>query len=379
MKPIPYGRHSVDAADLDALKLALESGWLTTGPLVGQFEAALAAHAETQHCVAVNSGTAALHSAYFGAGLSKGDELVTSPLTFVATASTAIHLGAVVRFADVSAGTGNIDPAAATAAITPKTKLLVPVDYAGHPADYDELDNIVRDRAIPIIADAAHSLGATYKGRKVGALAAATALSFHPVKLLTTGEGGAVLTNNPDWALRCRRFRNHGIVREPADLQQPGPSWYYEIESLGFNYRIPDLLCALGLSQLKKMQGFLTRRREIAQRYYSDLSELPGISLPQVESEVEPAWHLFVIRVDDATCREPLFSFFQAAGLGVQLHYQPIYLHPYFRDQGYRQGTCPVAEDFASRAISIPVFPDMSDADVDYVIETVSAGVRQFC
>lgn len=379
MKSIPYGRHSIDATDLDALKLALESGWLTTGPLVDEFEQVLAAYAGTQHCVAVNSGTAALHSAYFGAGLSNGDELVTSPLTFIATASTAVHLGAVVRFADISAGTGNIDPQAAAAAVNSKTRLLVAVDYAGHPADYDRLDEIVRARAIPIIADAAHSLGATYQGRRVGALAAATALSFHPVKLLTTSEGGAVLTNNPQWAQRSRRFRNHGIVREPEDLQQPGPAWYYEVAELGFNYRIPDLLCALGLSQLKKMDGFLARRRAIAQRYCSALREIPGISLPQVESGVEPAWHLFVIRVDDPACREPLFAYFQKAGLGVQLHYQPVYMHPYFRDQGYRQGMCPVAEDFTSRAISIPLFPDMTDAEVDYVVETVAAGAHQLC
>ena len=379
MKSIPYGRHSVDDADLVAIKEALESGWLTTGRLVGEFERALAMLTESEHCVAVNSGTAALHAAYFAAGLSEGDEIVTSPLTFIATASAAVHLGATVRFADVCAATGNIDPENAAAAVNDRTRLLVPVDYAGHPADYTRLQQLTNSTGISLVADAAHSLGASYHGRPVGVLADATTLSFHPVKLLATAEGGAVLTANSEWAQRMRRFRNHGIIREPLTGESSRPAWFYEVEELGFNYRIPDVLCALGLSQLKKTDGFLSRRREIVQRYLDAFHGVAGIELPATEPDVDPAWHLFVLRVEDPSRRDTLFKHLQAAGLGVQLHYRPVYLHSYFRDRGYLQGQCPNAEDFASRAISIPLFPGMADDDVDYVIDTVTAAVTELC
>ena len=370
---IPYGRQWVDESDIAAVTRVLNGDWLTTGPAVDAFEAALASKAGVDRAVAVNSGSAALHVAYFAAGLSSGDEIVTSPLTFVATASCALHLGATVRFADVDPATGKLLPEAAEALVGERCRLIVPVDYAGHPADYDAMRAVADSRGLSIVSDAAHSFGATRNGKTVAQLADATATSFHPVKVMTTAEGGAVLTSNLDWAARADRFRNHGIEREPTRQRRIGGSAYYEVQDTGFNYRLPDVLCALGLSQLQRLDAFIARRQAIAARYSSAFSSLDALELPTTEPGSSPSWHLYVVRVRDAKRRDAFFDRLREEGLGVQIHYPPVHRHPLFEDLGYEAGSCPVAEDFAARAISLPMFPAMSDGDIERVIETVEA------
>jgi len=374
---LPYGRQWLDDEDADAVLRVLNGDWLTTGPVVDEFEQALASYSGARYAVAVSSGTAALHTAYASAGLTRGDSIVTSPLTFVATASTAMQLGAEVHFADVHASTGTLDPKAVEENLSENTKLIVPVDYAGHPVDYAAIKRVASTRDVRIVADAAHSLGARYQGHPVGTLADATTLSFHPVKAMTTAEGGAILTNDDEWRQRAMSFRNHGIVRDSARMKDSRGSWYYEVQSLGLNYRIPDVLCALGLTQLKKLEQFLARRREIAARYNKALASVAGLELPVEEEYAESAWHLYVIRVQDQQRREKFFEYLKNEGVGVQLHYMPIYQHPVFQNLGYKMGCCPVAEDFAARAISIPLYPRMDDADVDRVIETLASGAKE--
>jgi UDP-4-amino-4,6-dideoxy-N-acetyl-beta-L-altrosamine transaminase len=373
---LPYGRQWVDDDDVEAVARVLRGDWLTTGPAVEAFETALRGRSGAKHAVAVSSGTAALHTAYHAMGLGGGDEIVTSPLTFVATAAAAMHLGATVRFADVDPRTGNLDPEAAAAAIGPATRLLVPVDYAGHPADYRALGKVAAARGVRVVSDAAHSFGASAGGRPVGTLADVTATSFHPVKPVTTAEGGAVLTDLDDVADRASRFRSHGIVRDPEKLRGSGGAWYHEVQTLGLNYRLPDVLCALGVSQLLKLERFLARRRDIAARYTAAFAGTAGIETPTVLAGVEPGWHLYVLRVTKSSRREPLFTFLRGQGIGVQLHYIPVYHHPAFRDLGYEPGLCPRAEDLSSRAISLPIFPAMRDGDADRVIDAVLRGAR---
>lgn len=375
---LPYGRQSVDEADIEAVVEVLRSDFLTTGPAVTRFEGALTSVSGAQHAVAVNSGTSALHAMYFAAGLGAGDEIITSPLTFAATANAALYLGASVRFVDVEPDTGNLDPALVEEAITPKTKLVVPVDFAGHPAEYDALQEVVEEHGITLVADAAHSLGATYKGRSVGTLAAATEVSFHPVKPVTTAEGGAVLTDDPNLAARARIFQTHGITKTPADLQSTDEgAWWYEQHHLGFNYRLTDVQAALGTSQLGRLSRFIERRREIAQLYDQALTGLDGILLPGRRPYVESGWHLYVLRVEDPALRRPLFEELRSQNIGVQVHYLPVYYHPYYQDLGYPRGLAPNAEAFYNRAISLPIFPAMSDTDVTRVVEVIRAFLRK--
>ncbi len=379
-KFLPYGRQWLDEADIDSIVKVLRSDYLTTGPLVERFEGSLASFTGARFASVVNSGTSALHAAYFAAGLEAGDEIVTSPLTFAATANAALYLGATVRFVDVRADTGNIDPEGLEAAITERTKLIVPVDYAGHPADYDEITAIAQQHGTKVVADAAHSLGATYKGRKVGTLADATELSFHPVKPVTTAEGGAVLTDDPDMDKRAKLFRTHGITKAPdemaADAEAEGP-WFHEMQHLGFNYRLTDVQCALGTSQMTKLETFINRRQEIAERYTSALKDLSELLLPTERPDVRSGWHLYVIRVaGDAARRRPLFDRLRDLGLGVQVHYIPVHFHPYYQQLGYKKGICPVAEDFYHRAVSLPIYPQMSDDDVAWSIERVRQAVK---
>ncbi len=279
--PIPYGRQWVDEDDIAAVAEVLRSDFLTTGPAVPAFESALTEITGARHAVAVSSGTAALHAMYFAAGIGPGDEVITSPLTFAATSNAALYLGATVRFADVDPSTGNIDPAAAAALVTDRTRAIVAVDFAGHPADYAALRSAIGPREIALLADAAHSLGATDGGRTVGTLADASALSFHPVKPITTAEGGAILTNDGQLAGRAARFRTHGITRDPAQMQAADPdAWCYEQHDLGFNYRLTDVQAALGRSQLRHLGPFVARRRAIAARYDAAFAEVEGIQTP---------------------------------------------------------------------------------------------------
>ncbi len=372
--PLPYGRQWINDDDIAAVVEVLRSDFLTTGPMVDRFENALCDYTGAGRAVAVNSGTAALHTAYFAAGLRRGDEIITSPMTFAATANAALYLGATVRFVDIEPDTGNIDPDLIEAAITDKTRLIVPVDYAGHPADYDSINRIAADHNLKVVADAAHSLGATYRGRRCGGLAHATTTSFHPVKPVTTAEGGAVLTDDAEIADRAARFRTHGIVKDKQAVDREGP-WWCEMHDLGFNYRLSDMHCALGISQLRRLDGFVARRREIAEGYNRALAGVDGYELPVVRKGVESGWHLYAIRVTDPARRRPLVERLHEAGIGVQVHYIPVHLHPYYRELGYRRGTCPIAEDFYDRVLSLPMFPAMSDDDVRRVTDACVSSV----
>jgi UDP-4-amino-4,6-dideoxy-N-acetyl-beta-L-altrosamine transaminase len=367
---LPYGRQGVDDDDVAAVVEVLRSAYLTTGPAVTHFETALSGVTGAKHAVAVNSGTSALHAMYFAAGIGPGDEIVTSPLTFAATANAALYLGATVRFVDVEPDTGNLDPDLVEAVITDRTKAIVPVDFAGHPADYDRLRAIADRHGLRLLADAAHSLGATYRGRPVGTLADASELSFHPVKPITTAEGGAVVTGDAEIARRAARFRTHGITRDPEELDHPDEgAWWYEQHDLGFNYRLTDVQAALGTSQLRKLDRFLARRRAIAAAYDAALADVDALELPGRRDGVQSGWHLYVVRTRDPAQRRPLFERLRAEGIGVQVHYLPVYWHPHYTSLGYLRGQCPRAEAFYRGAISLPIFPLMTDADVERVID----------
>lgn len=375
---LPYGRQWVDDDDIAAVTAVLRSDYLTTGPAVVAFEESLVAATGARNAVAVNSGTSALHAMYFAAGLEPGDEVITSPLTFAATANAALYLGADVRFVDVAPDTGNLDPTLVREAITDRTRLVVSVDFAAHPADYDELHAATHGSRATVVADAAHSLGATYKGRQVGTLAAATEVSFHPVKPVTTAEGGAVLTDDPLLARRASLFRTHGITRDVDLMESDEGPWWYEQHHLGYNYRLTDVQAALGSSQMSKLGPFIQRRRAIAARYTSAFAGISELIVPTERSYVQSGWHLYVIRVaGDSGRRRPFFEHLRANGLGVQVHYIPVYFHPYYQRLGFERGTCPVAEDFYSRAVSLPIYPQMSDDQVDSCIERVLSAVRE--
>ncbi len=371
---LPYGRQSVDEDDIQAVVDVLRSPWLTTGPKVSEFEEAFAERVGAAHAVTFSSGTAALHGAVFAAGLRPGDEAITSPMTFAATANCVLYQGATPVFVDVCRDTLNLDPERVAERITPNTKAILPVDYAGHPADLDALLEIVGRQGLVVIEDACHALGAEYRGRPVGAIADMTVFSFHPVKHLTTGEGGMVTTNSAGLAETLRRFRNHGISSDARQRQSAG-QWHYEMVLLGFNYRLTDVACALGFSQLKKLATNLARRREIATRYTAAFAEVPGVLPPVAREDVNPAWHLYPIRLDLAKLsadRGQIFRALRAENIGVNVHYIPVHRHPYYRDQfGYRGGGCPIAEGAYERLISLPLFHGMSDRDVEDVIRAV--------
>jgi perosamine synthetase len=378
---LPYGRQSVDEADIQAVVEILRSDWLTTGPKVAEFEEAFAARVGAAHAVSFSSGTAALHAAAFAAGLKPGDEAITTPLTFAATANCVLYQGATPVFADVSFDTLNLDPRQIEKKITPKTRTILPVDYAGHPADLTSILEIARRHGLVVIEDACHALGAEHAGRQVGSVADMTVFSFHPVKHITTGEGGMVTTNHSQFAETLRRFRNHGISSDARQRQSAG-QWHYEMVLLGFNYRLPDIACALGIQQLKKLDANLARRREIAARYTAAFREIPAVIPPAVLAEVNPAWHLYPIRLNLQKLtggRAEVFRALRAENIGVNVHYIPVHHHPYYRERfGYKGGEFPVAEDAYERLISLPMFHGMSDGDAEDVIEAVRKVVRHF-
>jgi dTDP-4-amino-4,6-dideoxygalactose transaminase len=364
---LPYARHQVDDADVAAVARMLKGDWLTQGPLVERFEAAVAAQAGARHAVAFASGTAALHAAYVAAGFGAGDEVITTPLTFAATANAAVHTGARPVFADIRPDTLTLDPDAVLDRATPRTKGLIPVDYAGLPSDYDALAAVARERGWVLVADAAHSFGGRYRERSVGLLADLTVFSFHPAKLATTAEGGAVVTDRPGYAETLRRLRHHGIL-----YRDQGRPWRYAIETPGFNYRLSDVHCALGLSQLDKAEQFWARRAALADTYARRLAGSPFVECPAVPRESRHAWHLFVVLLrlpQLAAEQDALMTALRAEGIGVQLHYPLVHLHPFYRaTYGYGPGLCPVAETVERRLMTLPLFPSMSDGDQESVL-----------
>ncbi|VVJ23751.1 Bacillosamine/Legionaminic acid biosynthesis aminotransferase PglE / 4-keto-6-deoxy-N-Acetyl-D-hexosaminyl-(Lipid carrier) aminotransferase [Amycolatopsis camponoti] len=368
---LPYGRQSISEEDIQAVVDVLRGDWLTTGPAVQQFENDLAAHTGGAPAVAVTSGTAALHVAYAAAGLKAGDEVVASPMTFVATAATAALHGAKVVFADVEPDTGNLDVEAAKAAMTDRTKVVAAVDYAGHPAELDALATIAHHAGALLLEDAAHSVGGSWQGRPVGSIADLTTFSFFPTKNLTTAEGGAVVTPDAGLLDRARKFRNHGLVRDRAEQRYPDEGgWHQEVHEFGLNYRLPDVLCALGSSQLKRLTEFKKRRAEIHARYSAALADVDGVATPPSRPGADPVWHLYPLRVLEGR-RKALFEHLRGAGIGVQVNYIPVYWHPVFEDLGYRRGLCPNAEAYYEQELSLPLFPSLTDADVDRVVDAV--------
>lgn len=378
---LPYGRQSVDEADIQAVVDVLRSDWLTTGSKVVEFEEAFAGRVGAAYAVSFSSGTAALHAAAFAAGLKAGDEAITSPLTFAATANCVLYQGATPVFVDVTPDTLNLDPEVVAQKITRQTRAILPVDYGGHPASLTPILEIAQKHGLIVIEDACHALGAEYNGRRVGSIADMTVFSFHPVKHVTTGEGGMVATNNLQFSEILRRFRNHGISSEARQRQNAG-QWHYEMVLLGFNYRLPDILCALGIQQLKKLDANLARRRQIAARYADAFRQILGVIPPAVRAEANPAWHLYPIRleVEKLTVdRARVFRALRAENIGVNVHYIPVHLHPYYRDRfGYKGGEFPVAEAAYAQLISLPMFHGMSDSDEDDVIEAVNKVVAHF-
>ena len=377
MKAIPYGHQWIDSRDTRAVTGVLGSEWVTQGPRIGEFENRLAAYTKARYAVAVSSGTAALHIAALAAGLGPGDEAITSPITFLASANCILYCGARPIFADVEPRTVNIDPDEIKKKITKKTKAIIPVDFGGHPCKSNAIKGLAKKSGLIVIEDAAHALGGEYKGKKIGSCEYSdmTALSFHPVKAITTGEGGAVLTNDERLYGKLLLLRNHGIVKgiESIDKRAADCGWYYEMHELGFNYRMTDMQAALGISQLRRLDAFINRRREIAKIYDSAFSGNPFFDLPAEERYARSAYHLYPIRLKDALVpyRKEIFSSMRRDGLGVQVHYIPVYKQPYYRSHGLGASGCPNAEDYYKRAISIPIYPAMTNAAVKRVIDIV--------
>jgi UDP-4-amino-4,6-dideoxy-N-acetyl-beta-L-altrosamine transaminase len=377
-KVLPYSRQCVEQDDIEAVVEVLKSDFLTQGPKIAEFEKALAKYCGTKYAVAFSSGTAALHGAYFAAGLGSGDEIITSPITFLATANAALYLGAKVGFVDVEPDTGNINADLIERAVTKKTKLLVPVHYSGLPTELEKISKIAKKHNLILVEDACHALGARYEGEIIGncRFSDMAVFSFHPVKSITTGEGGAVTTNNEEFYNKLIMFRHHGITKDEKFMTKTAGqagAWYYEMQYLGFNYRLTDVQAVLGILQLRKIDRFIGRRRKIALRYAEVFSGSDYFDIPAEKNYAGSSWHLYPIRLKDEYVQHKIeiFNKLRQEGLWIQVHYIPVYLQPYYQKLGFKKGLCPAAEDFYEREISIPIYPLMSDKEIDYAIKAI--------
>lgn len=370
---IPYGRQEIDQRDVDAVVQTLRSAWLTTGPMVGTFEKAFAAHCGAAEAVAVNSGTAALHAAMRAAKVGPGDEVIVPAITFAASANAALYEGATPVFADIEPDTILIDPRSVERLVTPRTKAIVAVDYAGQPADYDALRAIADRNNLILVADACHSPGATYKGRKVGTLADLSCFSFHPVKHLTTCEGGMIVTQDEAMAAHMRRFRNHGIDSDHRMREKTG-SFAYDMVELGYNYRLPDIQCALGLAQLARLDAWVERRQQIAAFYDSIFARQDSVRPLTTKADRTNAHHLYVVRVPqrDGVGRNEAFARLRANGVGANVHYTPVYAMSHYRKTLGVKADCPAADAAAGELLTLPMFPGLSDDDVRRVCATLA-------
>lgn len=380
--PLPYARQTIDDEDVALVVETLRSPYLTTGPRVGEFEGALARETGSEHAVAVSSGTAALHAAMHALGIGQGDQVIVPPMTFAATANAVVFQGATPRFVDVDAETLLLDPAQVEAAIDYNTRAIVAVDYAGQPCDYDALRTIAAKHRIPIVADACHSLGGEDHGRKVGTLGDISCFSFHPVKPMTTAEGGACVTSDARLADRMRQFRNHGIGGDHHERARRG-TWRYEMTDIGYNYRLSDLHAALGVAQLRRFPAWQRRRQAIAQLYDTAIREIDGLTSLRTRAGVVHAYHLYVVRVDETrfgASRDELFAALRRRNICPNVHYLPVHLHPFYRDRiGTRPGICPIAEHAGEQILSLPMFAAMTDGDVEDVVSAlrqIAAEVR---
>ncbi len=377
-KIIPYNHQWIDKEDIEAVIRVLKSDWITQGPKIAEFEKALCDYTKAKYAVAVSSATAALHLACLVCGIKAGDEVITSPITFVATANAIVYCGGIPVFADVQPDTANINPNEIEKKINKRIKTIIPVHFAGHPCDLEEIHKIAKQYHLTVIEDASHALGAEYKGEKIGSCRYSdmAVFSFHPVKSITTGEGGAILTNRRELYDRLILLRSHGTTKNMNKFTDYNPQtdggWYYEMQELGYNYRITDIQCALGISQLSRLDKMILRRREIAGLYNKFLSTLDNFILPVEKSYIKSAWHLYVLKLKEKDLRKSVFEKLRKAGFGVQVHYIPVYLQPFYRNKyGYENGLCPEAESHYKKVISIPLFPKMSEKDVLYTIKNL--------
>lgn len=372
---LPYGHQWIDEKDIKAVSDVLKTDWITQGPKVAEFERLVSDYCNVKYAVAFSSGTAALHAATFTAGISEGDEVITTPLTFAADGNCVLFRDGKVKFADIKKDTYNIDSRKIKEQITSKTKAIIPVDYTGQPCDIDEINDIAKDHDLIVIEDAAHAIGAEYKNKKIGGLSDLTVFSFHPVKTITTGEGGMTLTNNKDYYEKLKIFRTHGITNDPEKMHEDEGGWYYEMHQLGYNYRITDFQCALGISQLKKLDYFVKKRREIVKRYNDAFSKLDEVTIPYEKREVLSSYHLYVIqlRLEKLKAdRREIFDALRSENIGVHVHYIPLHLQPFYMEKfGYREGDFLVSEKFYKRALTLPLFPKMSENDIVDVIDGV--------
>lgn len=379
-RSLPYGRQWIDEDDIEAVTKVLRSDWLTTGPAVDDFERNVAEFAGALHAVAVSSGTSALHAAVHALDLNPGGEVIVPAITFAATANAVLYCGGKPVFVDVDSSTLCINPALIESLITPRTRAVIAVDYAGQPCDYETLRSLTRKHGLTLIADGCHALGAEYRSRRVGSLAEMTVFSFHPVKHITTGEGGMIVTDDPELARRMRVFRNHGITTDHRQRSERG-SWFYEMVELGYNYRISDFQCALGSAQLKRLPERLEMRRKIADRYSEQFAGEERITPLSVRPDCRHAYHLYVVRLGNnggKVDRNRVFQSMREAGIGVNVHYIPVYLHPYYRQsQGTAPGLCREAEIAYEEILSLPMFPQMNDSDVDFVSNLLKEQVHQ--
>ncbi len=368
---VPNARHYLDQEDLEAVVNALQQDYITTGPGVGVFEEEYAEYVGAKYAVAVSSGTAALHLSCLALGIGEGDEVITTPMTFLSSANCVMYCGGKIVFADIDKHTYNISPSEIERNITPRTKAIIPVHFTGQPCEMDEIHHIAKKHGLYVIEDAAHAIGAIYKGNKIGALSDLTTFSFHPAKHMTTCEGGMITTNNEKLYEKLKLYRAYCMTKNPALLEnkEEGP-WYYEMHDLGFNYRLSDVMCALGRSQLKKVDKFIKRRSEIISRYNEELKDVKEIILPQQKEGCDSSWHLYVIQVKNGR-RAEVYTKLREAGVNTEVHYFPVHKQPYYQKNGYENVQCINAERLYSQILSLPLFYTMTDEQQTYVINTL--------
>lgn len=369
---IPYGKQTIEQDDIQAVVDVLQSDFLTTGPKIAEFEQTVADYVGAKYAVAISNGTSALHAACFAAGIGPGDEVITTPLTFAASANCVLYCGGTPVFADVDPKTYNIDPEDIRRKITDRTKAIIAVHLAGQPCDMDAIHSIAREHGLIVIEDGAHALGSVYKGKRVGSLSDMTTFSFHPVKPITTGEGGMIVTDNEDFYKKMILFRSHGITRDDSMMTRNDGPWFYQQFDLGYNYRITDIQCALGCSQMKKLDRFLARRKEIVARYNEAFADCDNIITPYQLSDTESGWHLYIVQVKNCD-RKQVFENMREKGIGVNVHYIPVYMHPYYQEHGYENVHCVNAEEIYSHIISLPLYPGLTSEQQDYVIDTLKS------
>ncbi|WP_067724755.1 UDP-4-amino-4,6-dideoxy-N-acetyl-beta-L-altrosamine transaminase [Oceanobacillus damuensis] len=378
---LPYGKQWIDDDDIKAVTDVLKSDFITTGPTISQFEKAIAEFVGAKYAVAYSSGTAALYAACFAAGIKENDEVITTSMTFAASSNCILYVGARPVFADIDPKTYNISPESIKPLITEKTKAIITVDFTGQPAEYDEISSLAKKHGLIVIDDAAHALGASYKERLIGSIGDMTMFSFHPVKHITTGEGGMITTNNEDYYEKLLLFRSHGITRDSLKLKDHQGPWYYEMQELGFNYRMTDIQAALGLSQVKKLNTFLNKRREYAKKYTEAFIDVDAILTPYQQSDSNSSWHLYIIRFKLEKLnadRTEIFKALQKENIGVNVHYIPVHLHPFYQQLGYEKGLCPNAEKLYQEIITLPLFPTMSEQDLNDVITGVKKVISYY-